>query len=85
MNSITIHGLDLNLSKQIKDKAKIEGLSLNKTIKSLLEKALGIKPAEQNRYKNDFEEFAGVWKKSDLVEFSNNIKELEKIDEDDWK
>lgn len=46
MKSITIHGLDEPLWAMLKSVADAEGTSLNKTIKRLLEKALGITPGE---------------------------------------
>ena len=48
MKSITIHGLDGKLYERIKEKAKRQGLSLNRTIKNLLEKSLGIKNHNQH-------------------------------------
>jgi hypothetical protein len=44
MKSITIHGVDEPLAELIKSKAKSEGLSVNQTIKNILEAALGVKP-----------------------------------------
>jgi predicted DNA binding CopG/RHH family protein len=44
MKSITIHGIDEPLAKLIKSKAKQEGLSINQTIKNILESSLGVKP-----------------------------------------
>ena len=44
MKSITIHGVDEPLSELIKSKAQSEGLSINKTIKKILESSLGVKP-----------------------------------------
>lgn len=41
MKSITIHGMDDEMDRQIREKAAAEGKSLNKTIKGLLEQALG--------------------------------------------
>ena len=84
MKSITIHGLDEQFSFQIEKKAKELGLSLNKTIKKLLEQALGIKKNPIEGRKQAFKEFLGVWNKSDLREFSQNIRDFEKIDPKDW-
>ena len=40
MKSITIHGIDDPLAKLIKSKVRSEGLSVNKTVKKLLEESL---------------------------------------------
>ena len=42
MKSITIHNLDDKLDSLIREKAKKQGISLNKTIKTLLRKSLGL-------------------------------------------
>ncbi|MCF6246253.1 MAG: hypothetical protein L3J69_02720 [Desulfobacula sp.] len=85
MKSITIHGLDEPLWSLVKSKAEFEGLSLNKTIKKLLEKALGISHYEESNRKNEFQEFSGCWSKKDLEEFNDTIIETEQIDTGDWK
>jgi hypothetical protein len=85
MKSITIHGMDTKLYERIKEKAERQGLSLNKTIKKLLEKSLGIKEKQTNDRKKDFMEFCGVWSQSDADTFSETIEDLGKIDPKDWQ
>ena len=48
------------LVKRITETAEKKGQSLNKTIKELLEKALGLTPQRSKDYRNDFSEFLGV-------------------------
>ncbi len=85
MKSITIHGLDGPLWSMLKAKSESESMSLNKTIKMLLENSLGIKPTKnKNRY-NEFKEFKGLWTDADLFEFQKNTKEFTKIDKEDWE
>ena len=85
MKSITIHGVDGPLVEMIKSKAQSEGLSINQTIKKILESALGVKPRQAGSQRGDFEEFCGVWKESDLAEFKENTKALRKVDPGDWR
>ena len=85
MKSITIHGVDEPLEKLIKSKARSEGLSINKTLKKLLEESLGIKPAGTDRHRGAFSAFCGIWKDKDLADFENNTKDLRQIDPEDWK
>jgi hypothetical protein len=85
MKAITIHGLDEPLVSLLEARAKAEGLSLNKTVKILLEKALGIKPREPHGHRRDFEMFRGRWTSSDLSEFEKATAELERVDPEDWK
>jgi hypothetical protein len=85
MKSITIHGLDARLYERIKEKAKRQGLSLNKTIKKLLEKSLGIDSHEKNGHRQDFMDLFGVWPRDEVEEFAKSIEEFEQIDAEDWK
>jgi hypothetical protein len=79
MKSITIHGIDDSLSELIKYRARSEGLSINKTIKKLLEETLGVKPRKKGINRSDFEEFCGIWSESELAEFEENTKDLRNI------
>lgn len=85
MKSITIHGIDEPLEKLIKSKARSEGLSVNKTVKKLLEISLGVKPAGNDMHKGDFYEFCGIWKDEDLAEFEDYTKDLRQIQPEDWQ
>lgn len=83
MKSITIHGLDDPLDKLIREKARLYGLSLNKTIKKLLRDSLGINNRKHDN-KAQFKDLFGVWSQKDLKEFEQNTKDFEKIDAEDW-
>jgi hypothetical protein len=85
MKSITIHGVDDPLAGLIKSKAQSDGLSVNQTIKNILETALGVKPRKDNGKHADFEEFCGIWTETDLAEFKENTKALRKVDPGDWQ
>jgi hypothetical protein len=84
MTSITIHGLDEPLDSLIREKARREGLSLNKTIKLLLAEALGISP-ESNGRQSHFDDLCGIWTPEELVEFQGSTRELAEIDPRDWE
>ncbi|NQU64649.1 MAG: hypothetical protein HQ517_10260 [SAR324 cluster bacterium] len=60
MKSISIHGLDDVLDEMIKEKARKQGNSLNKTIKRLLEEAIGIKPKDTEERKQEYADLFGV-------------------------
>ncbi len=85
MKSITIHGIDDITSKQLQITAETLGLSLNKTIKKIIQEALGIKPAEISSRRKDFEEFCGLWSNEDLKEFNEAVEPLRQINPEDWK
>jgi hypothetical protein len=85
MKSITIHGVDKPLAELIKSKATSEGLSVNRTIKKMLESALGVRPSLNHTNRREFEEFCGVWSKADLSEFEKNTAAIRKVDPGDWQ
>ena len=84
MKSITIHGLDDEMDEQIRNRAGAAGLSLNKTIKLLLEGALGMRGRPLDRRK-EFEDLSGAWSSADLESFSLATDDFGRIDAEDWK
>ena len=85
MKSITIHSLDDALDVLIREKAKAEGTSLNKTIKRLLAEALGLQQEEPGDHRQDFLDLHGTWTKDEARRFGGRIKDLGKVDPEDWK
>jgi hypothetical protein len=85
MKSITIHGVDEPLAELIKSKAQSEGLSINQTIKKMLESSLGVKPRPPGSARGEFKEFCGIWSDADLTEFKEKTKQLRKVDPRDWR
>jgi hypothetical protein len=85
MKSITIHDLDESLEAGIEEKARAEGLSLNKAVKKLLRKALGLESGGNGERKADFTEFSGVWTPAEAREFEKKTRELRKVDPRDWQ
>jgi len=84
MKSITIYELDDHLYAAIRDRAKHERISLNKTIKKLLEKSLGLKPKDEDNPKKEFIDIFGVWSEEEACEFDRTTEEFAKIDSEDW-
>ena len=85
MKSITIHGIDDPLAELIKSKARSEGLSINKTVKKLLEESLGVRPRKKGINRSHFEEFCGIWSNSDLTEFEAKTEDLRNVNDGDWQ
>lgn len=83
MKSLTIHGMDDELAALLERQAHAGGLSLNKLIKGLLAKALGLSPARADRRK-DFEGLCGVWSPKEAADFKKAIQEFERPDPEDW-
>ncbi len=84
MKSITIHGLDDQLSKKISEKSQREGLSQNRTIKILLQKALGLSPQNAVDNSDAFSEFVGLWSQKEADAFDAAIADFEVIQQEDW-
>lgn len=84
MKSITIHNLDDPLERLLQVRAKSQGMSLNKTIKSLLAEALGIRQNKTLNNKNEFMDLFGSWSAAEARSFLKAIHDFEKIDAKDW-
>lgn len=84
MKSITIHGIDKETEKLIKKRAKSEGTSVNKVVKGLLAKALGIEKNKQDN-REEFIDLCGIWTEDDEKDFFEAIKDLEQVHPEDWK
>ena len=84
MTSITIHGLEDPMDSLIREKARQQGISLNKVIKQLLAESLGLSQ-KSNMLGNDFADLSGVWSPEDLEEFTRNTEELSHVNPRDWE
>jgi hypothetical protein len=85
MKSITIHGVDDQLAGRLQREAEAAGASMNRTVKRLLEEALGMKPRPRDRNRAQFEAFLGVWTRDELSSFQHETADLEKTDGGDWQ
>jgi len=85
MKSITIHKVDEHLAKRIEKEAEEAGTSITKTVKRLLEEALGMKPARSGPNREQFEAFFNVWSNDDLESFSASISDMQQVDEEEWR
>lgn len=84
MKTITIHGIDDITMEQLKKKADETGLSINKTVKKLLQEVLGIKPEDISSRRTDFEEFCGIWSEKDVSDFNKATEPLNQIVPEEW-
>jgi len=85
MKSITIHNLDTTLDSLIRKTARREGLSLNKTIIKMLEKAFGLCRTKKNNNIEEYKDLSGVWNDKDFESFEKNVSDFEKTDQGDWQ
>jgi predicted CopG family antitoxin len=84
MKSITIHGVGEDVDKLIKKRAKTEARSVNKVVKELIERSLGLDPRRKDN-REDFADLCGVWSKEEAAGFLEAVGDLERIDKDDWR
>lgn len=84
MKSITVHGIDDELTQLISDQAQQHGTSLNQTIKMLLRQSLGVSYNTAKKRQAAFADIFGVWSKADEKAFLGKIKEVEYVDREDW-
>lgn len=85
MKSITIHKLDSDLAEQLEKRAKRDGSSLNRTVKSILRNALGLSKPALIDHRNDFLDLFGSTPKEEAEEVQKRIDEARTIDPSDWK
>ena len=85
MKSITIHNLDDRVSKKLSELSSAEGLSLNKTIKKILDTSLGLFSGKGRDHKEDFSEFRESWSQEEGRVFGETIREFKKINPEDWE
>lgn len=87
MRQITIRNIPDEIERIVKKEARSKGVSLNKAVISLLEKATGIRAKGENKKVpyHDLDHFCGVWKKEDETTFNKNLELQRKIDEEVWK
>jgi ferritin-like protein len=84
MKSISVHGIDEEIERVIEERAKNEGKSVNKIVKELIAKGLGIgdKPPDNRA---EFAELCGVWTEAEAAEFMKLNADFEVIDAKDWR
>jgi plasmid stability protein len=83
LKSISVHGIDKEIEQKIGERAKREGKSVNRIVKELIAKALGMgeKPPDNRAM---FEDLSGVWTEAQEREFMDSIADLETTDAEDW-
>lgn len=83
MKHLTIRGIQTTLARALEAETKRRGQSLNRTVKELLERALGI--TDGGAYDNGLGELAGGWSERDLKDFEAATKGFEQVDGELWK
>jgi len=87
MKQITIRSIPDEVRKTVQKEAAQKGVSLNKAIISLLERAVGAKAPEKRKrvLYDDLEHLAGLWSREEAAEFDKNLKTQRKVEAELWK
>lgn len=76
MKQITIRGLSGKVERIVRKQAREKGLSLNKTLVSLLEKSVGVTPGDVKGagLHHDLDDLSGVWTREDAAAFDRFLQ-----------
>jgi plasmid stability protein len=85
LKSITIHGLESNLDQKITQRAKEEGISINKAIKKILTEALLGPEQKITDHRDDFRDLFAVWDKEEEEEFNRKVQDFETVNPEEWQ
>jgi len=82
MGQITLRSIPDKVKKTVQKEAERKGVSLNKAIISLLERAVGTKTPEKKRRAlyHDLDHLAGLWSRKDAASFDNTLNSQRKMD-----
>lgn len=84
MKTLTIRGIDPELSNEIKKCAKENNKSINSFVLKILKSTFGIEKKREFPIYHDLDHLAGQWSAADETEFLNNTKAFEMIDKEMW-
>lgn len=77
--------METELAKRIEMQAKRDGVSLNRTIKSILRSSLGLTKPPPVDHRDDFLDLFGSWSAEESAEFDARISEARRIEPTDWQ
>jgi len=84
VKSISVHGIDEETEKKIGERAKSEGKSVNKIVRELIAKGLGLgaKPPDNRA---EFMDLCGLLTETEAAEFMELVADLEIVDPREWR
>ncbi|MBF8277651.1 MAG: hypothetical protein HW390_2724 [Candidatus Brocadiaceae bacterium] len=85
MATMTIRGIDDEVARLLKDRAKSEEMSVNGLILKMVNESLGIEKKKRIKTYRDLDHLAGTWSEKDAKEFQERVTDMEKIDKELWK
>ena len=83
MKTMTIRNVPTEVATALEAEKRRRSLSLNRTVLSLIEEALGI--SEGKARSNGLRRLAGTWSEDEFKRFEEAVAPLGDIDEELWK
>ncbi len=83
MKTITVRNVPPDMANALAEETQRRGLSLNRTVLSLMHEALGL--ANERRRSNGLRRFAGTWTEDEFRLFEEAVASFQEIDEDMWQ
>lgn len=85
MKQLTIRGMDEKLHQTLQNKAKQQGLSMNRYVLYLIKESVGlaVRSLPEQEF-DDLDDLAGTWTETEYAEFANNLNAQRPIDEEMW-
>jgi hypothetical protein len=77
----TLRGIPRSLDAAVRERARVEGRSLNDVAVEAMSEGLGL--GSSGQVKRDLSDVAGSWKKESAVDAA--LAAQDRIDPDDWK
>lgn len=84
MSTITMHGVDEVVDREIREIARSERTSINRATQALLRRALGLETRTVD-HRAEFQDVFGKWSKADLTAFEAATGDFSKVEAGDWK
>ncbi len=85
MKTITIHGIESELSDKLKQTAKQSGKSVNQLLIDILKQNFGMKQKKFTVVHHDMDHLFGRWSEEEFNLIQGKIDKERKIDEELWK
>lgn len=85
MKTLTIRGINPELSEKVKKNASKNNLSINQFVLNILKEYTGLSKFRYFKSYNDLDKLAGTWNEDDENDFKKSIKELGEIDKELWQ
>jgi len=83
MKSMSIHGVEGEMAKRIREKSAEYGLSVNRTMKKLLGESLGLEKGK-GRLNDEFDDLCGALPKKAAEELERILGEMDTVDPEAW-